>query len=239
MTQAGVPVRVGSSEYDAGHFTHNLYRPGLEWHQRHEARKALDMLEAALGEPVPDVPARIILGPAAAELAGKTIVGFNLPERYYVLQLGMGGSSRAMSPEFFAEVARQVDLPLILTGVPSELDLETRFRALYSGTWVSVNGKTDLATLSEVVRRAQFVLSVDTGTVHIAAAVGTPSVVIMPRRCIAPGHWSPWGTPSHVIRPRSFCPGCDDWRCLDEDDRCTRTVSVEETVEACRLLLQR
>jgi heptosyltransferase-3 len=237
MVSGGVPIRVGAHHEDDGRLTHNIYEPGLEWFRRRQARKALDMLAAALDAPVPDTPATLIFSEETQTAALAKIAAYHLPADYFVIQLGTGGSSLQMPPEFFAKVASTVPISCVLTGVASENDQAKVFRVGYSGNCTDLIGKTSLAELAEVLRKARFVFSVDTSTIHIAAGVQTPSVVVMPRRCHHPDHWSPWLVESIIVRPIQFCPQCNDYYCLKGETVCVESVPLKEAIEACQKML--
>jgi ADP-heptose:LPS heptosyltransferase len=242
MFYSGIPIRIGAVDFRrrGRRLTSNLFKPELEWRHRHAAQKALDMLEVALEEKVAPTPSKIVMSEQVSKEADETLAGMKLPDRFYILQLGTGGSNREMSPEFFGAIATRIyeefNLTPVLTGVGAEIVLETRFFQAYRGPAVSAAGKTDVACLAKLASRAVFVLSVDTGTVHVGAAVGTPCVVIMPRLAVVPGHWSPWCVPSVIVRPHSFCEGCSEWKCVAGQDVCVQSISEDETYAGCRTL---
>jgi ADP-heptose:LPS heptosyltransferase len=245
MFLARVPIRVGAVTFKkkGRHLTHNIFDSSLEWHLRHSGRKALDMLGLALDAPVPDIASKIVFTPGVVEEVKACVDGFRLPPNFFVLQLGTGGSNLVVNPKFYSSVvSRVVDelkvLP-VLTGVDSELPLQQAFIESYGRPAVSLVGKTEIAVLAEVARRAKFVLSVDTAIVHIAAAVGTQSIVLMPKLAVDPSQWAPWCVPSIVIRPKAFCAACSAWKCKVGEMTCTQSFLEEEVFEACRTMLNR
>jgi heptosyltransferase-3 len=87
---------------------------------------------------------------------------------------------------------------------------------------VNLGGRLSLKQLAAVSSRALLFVGIDSGPMHVAAAVGTPVVAIFgPSRRF---RWGPWGEGHEVIQKKWPCvpcgkKGCDGTgrsRCLDE-----------------------
>ncbi len=72
----------------------------------------------------------------------------------------------------------------------------------------------------------------DTGTMHLAAAMGTPCVAIM-AALDWPGHWNPYGTGHTVLRSSVPCEGCLLRVCERQGMRCLKEITVEQVLGAC------
>jgi ADP-heptose:LPS heptosyltransferase len=97
--------------------------------------------------------------------AGRAIPNFELPDRFVVLHPFARGANKSLSPSEIYEVTRALaPLPVILVG---RTDTDFRF-ALNAASLVN---ETDLLQLIWLLRRASFVVSVDSGPMHLAAAV--------------------------------------------------------------------
>lgn len=237
---SGVPIRAGM-KYRAS--SKALTKNGWDMLDRryHEARRSLDVLSVALGIELGNYPARIHTTPEKAAASIAKLARMGVPDEYYVIQLGMGGTSLAMPPSFMAEVANKVTaqtgLIPVLTGVEAEAKFESEFVQRLKGRYVSVIGKTSVADLSALVQQANLILSVDTGIVHFGAALNVPSVVVMPKLQHSPEKWHPWMVPHRIIRPAEFCAGCTFKSCKSGQGRCLEAVSVDETFDACMQLI--
>ena len=93
------------------------------------------------------------------------------------------------------------------------------------------------------VRRAAAALSFcrlyvgnDTGTMHLAAAVGTRCIGIFSARDF-PGCWHPYGPQHVVLRANVACAGCLVDECLKYDMACLKLITVEDVVNACNRAL--
>jgi len=95
----------------------------------------------------------------------------DLPERFVVLHPFARGAGKSLGPEsiraFVSEFRSRSSACLVIVGrgdLPPGLP----------GGVLDLCGKTSIAGLIGILRSARFVLSVDSGPMHLAAAVGTP-----------------------------------------------------------------
>jgi ADP-heptose:LPS heptosyltransferase len=80
-------------------------------------------------------------------------------------------------------------------------------------------------------------IGVETGALHIATALGVPSVGIL-----GGGHFGrfyPWGNPAvhRVAASRMDCYGCQ-WRCVHGDFRCIPAISTGQVSEQAQIALK-
>ena len=91
---------------------------------------------------------------------------------------------------------------VVLTGTAAEASLAAEVAAALRGRCVDLCGRTDIGVLAAVFAHARLVVSNDTGAAHVAAAVGTPSVVVFPAEG-DPQRWAPLDQTRHrVVSPR-------------------------------------
>ncbi|HEX7549047.1 MAG TPA: HAD-IIIA family hydrolase, partial [Candidatus Methylomirabilis sp.] len=99
---------------------------------------------------------------------------------------------------------------------------------------IRLGGRTDLATLAGVLKRARLLLSNDTGAMHVAAAVGTPVLAVFgPTDADATG---PLGPDSRVVREPVPCSPCLLREC-PIDHRCMVGVGIAQVLHAAEELL--
>lgn len=239
---SGCPLRVGPTpRAPLGKLTHDSWTESRR--RIHISRRALDVLATALDMPVPDFPAVLRLSEAETAKANENLMALTLPLGFFVVQLGMGGSSKAVPSSTFAQVAKMVEIETglqpVLTGTRGEEQLANEFETHFGSPVASLIGRTDLPTLASVLKASRFILSLDTGTVHLGAAVGRGSVVLMPKIAFDIEEWKPWMVDHVVIRPQQFCSQCSRQGCRPGEPTCANSFSVDEIFEACQSLLRR
>lgn len=111
---------------------------------------------------------------AAAGLAGRPLIGF---------QCGASAQSRMWPEEKFVALGRRLlqmhpGAGIVLTGSPDEGDYLGKVADGIGGSVAVAAGRTPLEQLPTLVRRLQVLVTGDTGTMHIAFAVSTPTVCL-------------------------------------------------------------
>lgn len=124
----------------------------------------------------------------------------NLPAEPFVLTSPMAGwTSKQWPPEYFAELARLIaPVPLVLNGAPGA---EAELRALGAGLSNTPVHLSGIEGLIDATRRAAAVVGVDSGPLHIAAALGKPGVAIFGPT--DPARNGPYGGTISVLRDAS------------------------------------
>lgn len=135
-------------------------------HGEHAVRRYLRCLQA-LGIPEPSDPVWTL--PTGDPMPDDT-----LPEDAVVLHPFARGAGKSMdeaSLRAFVDAFRTTtDKPLVVVGGPAGFPLPEGI--------VDLTGKTTLVQLVWVLRRASFVVSVDSGPMHLASALGRPLLSI-------------------------------------------------------------
>lgn len=104
------------------------------------------------------------------------------------------------------------------------------------GGGLNLAGELSLRGTAELLSRAQFLLTNDTGPMHLAAARGTPVVAIYGSKDLA-GRWYPHGEGHELFRAQTACRQC---LFADEEyDHCVKRISVEDVLAGCRRMLAR
>jgi len=115
-----------------------------------------------------------------------------LPDRRFVLACPLAGWGAKQWPlEYYEELAAKIDMPLVVNGPPDSAPLLMRIR----GVHLHLSG---IGGLIHATRKALAVVGVDSGPMHLAAALGKPGVAIYgPTNPLRHG---PYGNTIHVLR---------------------------------------
>ena len=121
--------------------------------------------------------------PSAASSVGGLLTSHNIkPDNYAVFVPGSARSDKCWPIERFAvladKISSQFNLSIVATGTESETSAVERLQAASDVPIANLTGQTSLAQLIALLSAARLVVSNDTGPGHIAAALGTPLVLI-------------------------------------------------------------
>ncbi|HEY6111380.1 MAG TPA: asparagine synthase (glutamine-hydrolyzing) [Chthoniobacterales bacterium] len=104
------------------------------------------------------------------------------------------------------------------------------------GRGYNAAGALDVRTAAAALKRCALFVGNDTGTMHLAAAVGAPCVAIFSSR-ERPGLWFPFGEGHRVFRSEIECEGCGLVECIERGNECLKRIGPDEVLNACRELL--
>jgi heptosyltransferase-1 len=164
------------------------FRPAapVEDREKHAVERYLDVL-APLGvgevSRAPRLPLRAEAERAVEQLFRKEKIGRDAP--LVGMFPGAGNASRQWRLERFADlaarVARNDNLRTVVFLGPEERARAREIRAAFPQRTTSVVERLDIPQLASALARVSVLVSNDTGPVHVAAAVNTPTVVMVGR----------------------------------------------------------
>ena len=236
---ARVPLRVGyATEGRALLLTHPLPLPGWRG-RRHEVFDYLNIV-SQLGRllygahsDLPEEPAVTLhvsdeRKRAARELLGAE--GLDLERPVVALCPGSTNSRAKRWPaKYYAALAdllaERDGAQVVLVGAAEELAVSAEVAGLMKAGPAVLTGRTSLAETAALLSVADLLISNDTGPAHLAAAVGSPVLVIFgPTNPVTTRPFSPL---AEVVRRPPFCAPCMLRDC-PIDHRCMTAVTPEE-----------
>ncbi len=175
---SGAPKRVGfQSSYAREGFAANFYTDSLNPRGPHKVDHNLTLAKQA-GAQVSNPRFRLAIHPEDEEIVSRELSMYNLTT-FFVLNPGGGWRSKCWPPARYGELHRKLAERFGWRGVvnfgPGENDLAQQvIAAAADSSPVAIS--PDLAPLMAVLRRAKFIVSADTGPLHLASALGVPVV---------------------------------------------------------------
>ena len=128
------------------------------------------------------------------------------------------------------------DISPVIFGGPEDREKGDRLIAFW-GRGANAAGELNVRRAAAGLADSAFYLGNDTGTMHLAASVGTPCVAIFSAVDWA-GRFEPFGD-QHILFRRSVeCEGCHSPICLT-DRRCLDLIDADDVYEACVEVLER
>jgi heptosyltransferase-2/heptosyltransferase-3 len=243
---ADIPRRVG---YDVprvrSFLTHAVpYLPG-----RHEVEQNLALVSAQTSEVFRDFGSLALefpLRPEEREWAEQYLAerGLSQDDLMIGLHPGAGAPVKRWRTEAFAQVgdtlADEYGGQVLITGSAAERGLAEAIAGRMTTRPLIAAGETTLGQLAALLARCRLVIGTDSGPLHLAVAVGTPTVHLF-----GPVDWrtfGPWGDPARhrVVLSGLPCIPCNR---LDytprqvADHPCLRLITVEQVLQAASQLL--
>jgi len=130
----------------------------------------------------------------------------------------------------FGELASLLPIKTLVIGSREDRHLADAVVKASKNNAISLAGKTDLKGLIEVMRGARFVISNDSGPMHIAAALGIPVFALF--GAADPVRTGPYGKGHTVIKEDISCAPCFKKKC--DDIKCMNRLSVEKVYEVIK-----
>ena len=183
------------------------------------------------------------------ELSGDCKIQELKHKSFYILSLGANKKYREWPYKYYAKIAQKIHKKTgwlgLICGAENEFYLGEHIKKLCDAPLQNYTGQTTLSELTCLLAKSQILISNETGTVHIANAVGTPTVCIL-----GGGHFGrfvPYPELSgkinnlKVVYYKMPCYGCD-WKCVyhikDEDPApCISNISVDAVWNEVKILL--
>ena len=236
---AGIPTRIGyARDGRSWLLTHPIPAPAAGEIGRHQRFNYLELLKRAklIGEYATDAPIRLHGAAAAAAMGRSRLEEIFGPGRVIGVSPGAayGGAKRWLAERFAdaaVQVARERDAVVAVFGsdVESNICEAVRERVEAAGvTCVSLAGATALAAFIEMAAACELFLTNDSGPMHIASALGVPTVAIF--GATDEHATGPTGEQSRVVREPVECSPCLLREC-PIDHRCMTRVSAERVAQ--------
>ncbi len=198
---------------------------------RHEMELNFDLV-IPLGVTYANEPLRIPLRPEDENTADRLLseAGIRAQEPILAVHPGSRGSAGNWNAGQYAKCmaalikeGRQV----VVTGnSPEGASIQAALSAL-RGTYPAVLcGKTSIRELAAILKRCAVLVSGSTGPMHVAAAVGCPTVSLFPHdEAMSPHRWGPWGNRAEIVQPRA-------------EEGSVANIPVDRVIQAVRKMLQ-
>jgi len=212
---AGIPRRTGY----VGEF-----RYGLLNDTRKAGGASMAAHYAALAGDGPVPPPRLRVSAEEAEQAKRK---FGIAGRYAVLCPGAEYGPAKRWP-YFVELSKRLDLPAIVLGSAKDIAASRGI----NGT--NLVAKTTLDEAMALISGAQFVVSNDSGLMHIAAALGRAQVALFGSS--SPEHTPPQSPAARVLWLHIECSPCFQRECPLGHFRCMRDMTVEMVLDQLKTI---
>jgi heptosyltransferase-2 len=239
MFLSGVPNRIGYATDGRGWMLTKSITPAGDG--RHQVDYYLDLVKTiSSGTTRPSIEIEATAEERATARALLEDRGIPSGTAFLVLNPGAAyGSAKRWHEDRFARtagiLAEELDLRIALIGSEAERSVAEQIASQIRRKTAVLNGMTSLETLIGVLAEASLMITNDSGPMHIAAALGTPTVAVFgstDERVTGPS-----GPRTRIVKNPVECSPCLLRDC-PIDHRCMNAVTVEDVCRAARELIR-
>ena len=242
---SGASTRVGFKV--RGLKRHLLFTESVEYdtdlHEAEHFRRIARRLDVELDSDIPRLPIRSQDHQEMCRVLAERGVERNTPLVAIHPGCGPHRERKQWTEEGYARIADELieryGAAVVLTGGTDERELVGRIARRMAQVPVSTAGQLRFWQFAALLSLCDLVICGNTGAMHAAAAVGTPTIAL--HGPTDPAKWGPLG-PSHIVlRSPLPCSPCQrfghDYRC--GENRCMRAISEQEVSRAVRTMMER
>jgi ADP-heptose:LPS heptosyltransferase len=165
--------------------------------------------------------------------------GYAAKGRLVALQLGASKLHRAWPVESFSSLADSLlenrSMEILLLGSTAEKELAAAFLSRVSHPVIDLVGKTRMADLPGLLKSCDLLVSNDTGSIHVAAAVGTRALGIYFSTAYF-AETAPFGEGHVVLQAEMPCCPCHT-EDMCEEVRCRDVIGADTVRKAVDMIL--
>ncbi|TDX59236.1 lipopolysaccharide heptosyltransferase II [Orenia marismortui] len=176
---------------------------------------------------------------AISQEANENMISFlkdhDLDSQDKLIGLNTGGSwpTKQWTEEGFAELGdklqNQLKAKVIFFGGPGDVERVNKIVSLMNTNPIIATGKTTLKELAALAEKCDLFISGDTGPVHVAAAVGTPTIALFGPS--DENKYRPYGKKHQVIENGIECRPCGHHHCPLKHHNCLEKISADEILD--------
>lgn len=233
----GAPIRIGFDTNERGKlFTHRIpyshddYEVYSFFHQIEPLMH--DLPEVKIDEPFIDIPD----GSSSKLLSGA------MEENNRLIAVFPGASvmERRWGGDRFGKVAKALNdkgYKIVILGLSSDMEDADSIKR-YAHDCIDLTGRTNLRDVSLILKMSRVLLTADSGLMHIASAVGTPTVSLFGAGIEK--KWAPKGKQHIILNKHLACSPCTRFGYTPPckiDVECLSSISVDEVTEAVENIL--
>jgi ADP-heptose:LPS heptosyltransferase len=162
-------------------------------------------------------------------------------EQLVVLFPGASNAIKMWPAERFAVLANRIaetyKVHILICGAHSDRATQEAVASRVSAPVARLAGKTDLLQLAAILKHSGLYIGNDTGPLHLAAAVGTPTLCILGGGQF--GRFYPYGdlTRHRMIFQKMDCYQCN-YHCVYDTVRCVQEISCDDVWREAQRMMQ-
>ena len=229
---AGIPERIGSNVSGRGMLLTQTCADRTDLHEVHRYLRVLELIDSH------ESNAKLEFWHTDGDrhAARQILVSHSISPKEHLIGVNLGTTWRTKrwSLENFAAVITQIqkrmNARILLTGSTAEIPLGEALAQIIKVETINLIGKTTLMQLGALIESCNLYLTCDSGPMHIAAAVGTPTIALFGPT--SPTRHGPYGENHKVIEKPVECRPCYKRKCMRKDQQhlCMTEINPNEVI---------
>ncbi|MFH1331848.1 MAG: lipopolysaccharide heptosyltransferase II [archaeon] len=247
LYKAKIPFRIGCTKVGfregRGYFLHRKIKPTFK--RKHKINDNLDVVKI-LGVTTDDKHLEIYTTPGADEYVARLLKKSKIHPNDFLVVIHAAAKHKThyWLDDRFAKVADTLidkyRARVVFTGSIEDFVFNNHIIQMMKHSAVNLAGLTDIKQLFSLVKRANLVVSVDTGTMHVAAALERPVVALFgagdPRDWVP---YSPQGNARYIYKKKEACTSCRKYECKRNDMECMKAIAIDDVLGKVEDLLKK
>ena len=229
---AGIPKRIGSNVSGRGILLTKTCSDRTDLHEVHRYLRVLELIDIH----EPNAKLEFWHTDADRQAVRQMLATHGISTKQCLIGVNLGTTWRTKrwSLENFVEVITQIhkrlDARILLTGSTAEIPLGEALVKIAKVEAINLIGKTTLMQLGALIESCDLYLTCDSGPMHIAAAVGTPTIALFGPT--SPTRHGPYGENHKVIEKTVECRPCYKRECIrkDQPHLCMTEINPNEVI---------
>jgi lipopolysaccharide heptosyltransferase I len=152
-------------------------------------------------------------------------------EKILVLVLGTTWATKNWPPAFFIEIIKLLyrDFRIVLCGGKAEVEIGREVETKAGVPIINSIGLTSLLEMAGIIEQASAVVAGDTGPLHMAGALGVPTVGMFGPT--DPAIYAPQGEQHATLFSNLPCSYCHKQKCPGGERKCMETITTEAVAQ--------
>lgn len=234
----GAPRRIGLGDTKEPNWLFMTERSPSQPQEVHAIQRYLSILRP-LGITTHDYKMTLCLDEQAKRYAEEffTRHAIRKNEKVVVLNPATTWPAKNWPAEFFAAAADALarNARIIVCGGPGDIEIVNKVMARSAAPVINAVGQTSLQQLAAIIGRANLVIAGDTGPLHMAVALGVPTVSIFGPT--DPARFGPLSPGHIVLRSKAGCMPCHKTVCPRKSMLCMNDIRPDAVIAAARRVL--
>ncbi len=240
---AGIKYRVGYDRKWGFLLTHKI-KDNKWMGLKHEVEYNLDLLRF-IGLEIKDIELYMPVYKEDEDYVDLILQGLNLNNSDVLVTVHPSSSdcSKCWPLELYAclidKLKNDFNFKVAVVGGKEEKESISQLISLTLSKPINLGGQLTLRQLGALCKRSRIFISNDSGPVHIACAVKTPTIVIFGRTLagVGPKRWGPYGEGNIVLQKDVGCRVCNPQDC-PENFKCLAAITVEDVIAAIKQIIK-